>query len=174
MIKSLYIYPNSRSFKRAQEQFLRKNQLLPTLTTIDEFEKDITILNRLEVDNLKRVLYLQEASKFESFKDLKINRDLIKFFTRSEAILKFFEELRHERVSFEDLIVGDTYVEFASHIEILQKLFFRYREILHSHNLTDKAFIPDEYILNSGYIKKFERFELFLEGYLTKFELGID
>jgi len=173
MIKSLYIYPNSRSLRKAQERLLKENRLLPTLTTIDEFEKDITILNRLEVDNLKRVLYLQEASKFESFKDLKINRDLIKFFTRSEAILKFFEELRHERVSFEDLIVGDTYVEFASHIEILQKLFYRYQEILYSHNLTDKAFIPDEYTLNSGYIKRFERFELFLEGYLTKFELEL-
>ena len=172
-MKELYIYPNTRSLKKAQEFFLGENRLLPTLTTIDEFEKSITILNRPVVDNLKRVLYLQEASKFDGFRDLKINRDLIKFFTRSEAILKFFEELRHERVGFEDLIVGDTYAEFSSHIEILQKLFLRYKKILYSHNLTDRAFIPDEYILNSGYIKRFDRIELFLEGYLTRFELEL-
>ena len=172
-MRELYIYPNTRSLKKAQERLLRENRLLPTLTTIDEFEKSIIILNRVEVDTLKRVLYLQEASKFSEFRDLKINRELIKFFTRSEAILKFFEELQHERVTFNDLLVGDTYAEFNSHIEILKQLFLRYKKILHSHNLTDRAFIPDEYILNSGYIKRFERIELFLEGYLTRFELEL-
>ncbi len=57
---------------------------------------------------LKEFYIFKQASKFKDFQNLKINRDLIKFFTRSEAILKFFEELRHERVEFRDLIVGDT------------------------------------------------------------------
>jgi len=172
-VRELYIYPNSRSLRGAQKQFLKSNRLLPTLTTIDEFEKNAIILQRPEADSLKRVLYLQEASKFDSFRDLKINRDLIKFFTRSEAILKFFEELTHERVGFEDLVVGDFYDEFSSHIQILNQLFNRYKDILHSNNLTDRAFVPDEYILNRGYIRKFDRFELFLEGYLTRFELEL-
>ncbi len=112
----LLIYPNNRSLKRARDRLLKVDAILPTLITIDEFENNLVTLKRGKVDNIKRVLYLQDASKFKDFQNLKINRDLIKFFTRSEAILKFFEELRHERVEFKDLIVGDTYAEFSSHI----------------------------------------------------------
>ncbi len=140
--------------------------------TIDEFEKKIVILpNRTMIEPLRRVLLLKEASKFEDFNKLKIDRDLIKFFTKSDSIIKFFEELSYEMVSFDDLIGGDLYAEFDRDIELLQKLLENYQELLENKGLTDRAFIPNIYKLNHGFIKNFNRYELFLEGYLSRFEL---
>lgn len=172
-MRVLEIYPNSRSLRVAQKSYLKENRLLPTLTTIGEFEKSIIMLDRRVVDRIKRVIYLQEVSKFDNFKSLNIDVDLIKFFSRSEAIFKFFEELSHERVTFNDLTAGDSYSEFERDIEIVERLFNSYREYLHRYNLTDRAFIPDEYRLNRGYIKRFDRIELHLEGYLTRFEFEL-
>jgi len=81
--------------------------------------------------------------------------------------------LSHERVTFNDLTAGDSYSEFERDIEIVERLFNSYREYLHRYNLTDRAFIPDEYRLNRGYIKRFDRIELHLEGYLTRFEFEL-
>ncbi len=80
------------------------------------------MLDRRVVDRIKRVIYLQEVSKFDNFKSLNIDVDLIRFFSRSEAIFKFFEELSHERVTFNDLTAGDSYSEFERDIEIVERL----------------------------------------------------
>ncbi len=145
---------------------------MPTLMSVDEFEKKIVILPHLTmVEPLQRVLLLKEASRFEDFKKLKIDRDLIRFFTKSDSILKFFEELSYEMVSFDDLMGGDLFAEFYEHIDLLQKLLKNYQELLENRGLTDRAFTPDIYRLNYGFIENFSRYELFLEGYLSRFEL---
>ncbi len=145
---------------------------MPTLMTIDEFEKKIVILPHLTmVEPLQRVLLLKEASRFEDFKKLKIDRDLIRFFTKSDSILKFFEELSYEMVSFDDLMSGDLFAEFYEHINLLKKLLKNYKKLLEDRGLTDRAFISNIYRLNYGFIENFNRYELFLEGYLSRFEL---
>jgi len=173
-MKTLEIYPTSRAIRVRREQLKEHNGFLPTLMRIDEFEqRTILIPELIMVDSLQRVLLLKEASKFNSFQKLKINRDLIRFFTKSDSILKFFEELSHEEVSFDDLVDGDAFVEFAEHIEILEELFENYRNLLASKGLTDRAFLPHNYQINSGFIDTYNRFELFLEGYMSRFELSI-
>ncbi|HHD80606.1 MAG TPA: PD-(D/E)XK nuclease family protein, partial [Campylobacterales bacterium] len=173
-MKTLEIYPTSRSIRVKREQLKEHNGFLPTLMRIDEFEqRTILIPELIMVDSLQRVLLLKEASKFQSFQKLKVNRDLIRFFTKSDSILKFFEELSHEEVDFYDLANGDAYVEFAEHIEILEELFENYRNLLASKGLIDRAFLPHNYQINSGFIETYDRFELFLEGYMSRFELSI-
>ncbi|MCK4442778.1 MAG: PD-(D/E)XK nuclease family protein, partial [Sulfurovaceae bacterium] len=173
-MKTLEIYPTSRAIRVKREELKEYNGFLPTLMRIDEFEqRAILIPELIMVDSLQKVLLLKEASKFNSFQRLKINRDLIRFFTKSDSILKFFEELSHEEVSFDDLANGDAYVEFAEHIEILEELFENYRNLLASKGLTDRAFLPHNYQINSGFIETYDRFELFLEGYMSRFELFI-
>jgi len=173
-MKTLLIYPTSRAIRVKQERLKEQNGLLPTLMRIDEFEQRVILIpQQTMVHPIQRVMLLQEASKFDLFDKLKINRELIKFYTKSDSILKFFEELSQERVSFEKLIEADAYVEFEEHIEILQELFKKYYNILKSKNLTDRAFIPQNYQLNSEFINTYNRFELFLEGYMSYFELSI-
>ena len=173
-MKTLHIYPTSRAIRN--ERLLQKehNGLLPTLMRVDEFEKRAIILPELAmVDSLQRTLFLKEASEFEAFQKLKINRELVRFFTKSDAIFKFFEELSLEEVNFEDLVEGDAYVEFAEHIEILEQLLNNYEQVLLSNGLTDRVFVPKSYRLNHGFVESYERFELHLEGYLSYFELKL-
>jgi len=173
-MKILEIYPTSRIIRLKREELKKQNGFLPTLMRIDEFEQRVILIPDLTmVDSLQRIIFLQEASRFKSFHKLKINRELIKFFTKSDSILKFFEELSHEGVTFEDLVQADAYVEFEEHIEVLKELFENYREILKSKGLTDRAFLPYEYEINSEFINTYDKFELFLEGYMSRFELSI-
>jgi inactivated superfamily I helicase/RecB family exonuclease len=173
-MKTLHIYSTSRAIRERQEQERRENRLLPTLLRIDEFERRAIVLPKSTmVDTLQRVLLLQEATNFDSFRDLKIDRALVQFFTKSDSIIKFFEELTHEEVSFDDLIEGDAYVEFAEHIEILEELLHNYEHLLSQKGLTDRVFIPKNYQLNEGFVKSYDRYELHLEGYMSRFELSL-
>lgn len=173
-MKSLYIYPTSRAIRKKRKEFQEYNALLPTLIRIDEFEQRATILPNLTmVDRLERVLILQKASKFKTFNNLKIDRELVKFFTKSDTILKFFEELSHEEVSFDDLIDGDSFVEFTEQIDILKELLNNYQTLLYEKGLTDRVFLPQIYKLNRGFIDEYNRYELFLEGYMSRYELSL-
>jgi hypothetical protein len=173
-MKTLYIYPTSRAIRRERELLRGSNRLLPTFMRIDEFEQRVILLPQLTmVDTLQRVVILQKASQFDTFENLKINRELIRFFTKSDSILKFFEELSHEEVDFDDLIGGDSFVEFSEHIEILEELLKNYKTLLNEKGLTDRAFIPKIYQLNSGFIDSYDSYELFLEGYMSRFELSL-
>ncbi|HHH19101.1 MAG TPA: PD-(D/E)XK nuclease family protein [Campylobacterales bacterium] len=173
-MKELHIYPTSRAIRKRQEELREQSGLLPTLMRVDEFEKRTLLLPEVTmVDPLQRRLILQEASHFEAFQQLKINRDLVRFFTKSDAIFKFFEELSHEEVSFHDLVAGDAYAEFEAHIDILEELLINYRQRLDAKGLTDRVFLPEIYELNQGFIEGYDRFEFHLEGYLSRFELRL-
>lgn len=173
-MKTLHIYPTSRAIRKNRILQIENNTLLPSLIRIDDFERRAILLPECSmVDSLQRALILKEASAFESFQELKINRDLVKFFIKSDAIFKFFEELSHEHVSFEALVEGDAYVEFSEHINILEELLENYKNLLDEKGLTDRVFIPSTYRLNQGFIDNYDSFELYLEGYMSYFELEL-
>jgi len=173
-LKTLHIYPTSRALRNIREQQKEQNGLLPSLMRIDDFERRAILLPDLVmVDPLQRTLFLQEATRFDAFNGLKINRDLVRFFTKSDALFKFFEELSQEEVSFDDLVEGDAYVEFSEHIEILEQLLRNYQQLLESKGLTDRVFIPKNYRLNRGFVESYDTLELHLEGYMSYFELGL-
>ena len=172
--KTLHIYPTARAIRQALLEEREHDALLPTFMRIDEFERRAIVLPKLTmIDPLQRRLLLQQASYFATFDDLKINRDLVRFFTKSDAIFSFFEELSHEHVSFADLIEGDAYVEFSEHIDVLEKLLENYQRLLLERGLIDRVFVPKQYQLNQGFVKSYDGFELHLEGYLSYFELSL-
>jgi inactivated superfamily I helicase/CRISPR/Cas system-associated exonuclease Cas4 (RecB family) len=173
-MKTLHIYPTSRAIRNKRLEQKEQAGLLPSLMRVDEFERRAIILPELVmVDPLQRTLFLQEASQFEGFQALKINRELIRFFTKSDAIFKFFEELSQEQVSFDALVEGDAYVEFTEHIEILEELLANYKHLLESRGLTDRVFVPSSYRINRGFVESYDAFEFHLEGYLSYFELQL-
>jgi inactivated superfamily I helicase len=174
MIKQLHIYPTSRALRELSSKYKEGNTLLPTLMRMDEFEKRAILLkDSIEIDKLQRILLLREAANFTEFKNLKLELSLVKFFTKSDAIFKFFEELASENVNFTTLAEADAYAEFASHLEILEKLLLNYKQLLDKNGYIDKAFIPNSYILNNDFLKNFNNIEIHLEGYLSRFELEL-
>ncbi len=173
-MKKLLIYPTSRALRTLSMELKNQEGFLPTLMRMDEFEHRATIIpDRMMVDPIQRIMYLQEAADFEAFGQLKVDRELIRFFTKSDAIFKFFEELAQEGVDFSTLAQADAYAEFDAHLEILEKLLDNYRTILENRGLTDKVFIPESYRLNEGFIQGYDQFEIFLEGYLSHYELSL-
>jgi RecB family exonuclease len=141
---------------------------------MDEFEKRAVLMaDRIQIDPLQRILLLREASEFKAFKLLKVDRDLVRFFSKSEALFKFFEELSAEHVTFETLMQADPYAEFDKHLEVLEQLRKRYKVLLDEKGLTDRTFIPENYILNEGFIKGYTQIDIYLEGYLSHFELEL-
>ena len=173
-MKQLHIYPTSRALRRISESLKQTEGFLPTLMRMDEFEKRAVLMEgRTMVDPLQRVLLLKEAAGTKAFDRLKIDRDLIHFFTKSDAFFKFFEELAAEGVGFETLTEADPYAEFDTHIALLETLQVRYKEILDAQGLTDRMFLPGNYRLNVGFVKGYDTIEIFLEGYLSRFELKL-
>ncbi|PHS37361.1 MAG: hypothetical protein COB07_10995 [Sulfurovum sp.] len=173
-MNQLRIYPTSRALRTVSARLKEQDGFLPTLMRMDEFEqRAILIENKIQIDPLQRILLLREAAKFESFDVLNVNRDLVRFFTKSDAIFKFFEELAAENVNFETLASADAYVEFETHLAILEQLLENYHQLLKKRGFTDKAFIPKSYKVNEGFLQSYEKIEIHLEGYLSHFELEL-
>ncbi len=173
-MKILHIYPTSRSIRQAGAALGSEDALLPSMMRIDEFlKRALLIPDRVMVDSQLRVMLLHEASSFESFEKLRIDRGMVKFFSKSDAFFKFFEELSQEGVSIDDLYAADAYALFDEHLDTLKLLYERYGALLDSRGLSDKAFLPAHYRLSEGFIEAYDRFELHLEGYLSLFELRI-
>ncbi|MFA5501258.1 MAG: PD-(D/E)XK nuclease family protein [Sulfurovaceae bacterium] len=171
---SLIVYPTSRALRFTAEFFKETDRLLPTLMRMDEFEsRSINVGTKSQVDAMERILLLRDAASFEAFYKLKLNLDLVRFFTRSDAIFKFFEELASEKVEFHQLESADAYSEFDEYIQILKTLKERYETLLAERGLVDKAFLPEIYTLNESFIERYNTIDVYLEGYLSRFELEL-
>jgi RecB family exonuclease len=173
-MNQLHIYPTSRALRIVSEQHKTQDALLPTLMRMDEFEQRAIVLeNKIQIDPLQRILMLRKAASFEAFDVLNVDLSLVRFFTKSDALFKFFEELAGEKVNFSTLAEADAYAEFATHLEILEKLLKNYQILLENSGLTDKAFIPSCYTLNEGFLSTYECIEIYVEGYLSHYELAL-
>jgi ATP-dependent helicase/nuclease subunit B len=173
-MKTLHVHPTSRALRKVTTTLLKEDGMLPELMRMDEFEKRAILIGEYSmVDPLKRIVLLQEAANFQAFQKLKVDKALVRFFTKSESIFKFFEELAVEEVDFAMLREADAYAEFGEHIEVLQALYENYKTLLHQKGLTDKALIPQSYRLNRGFIKNYGSIEIYLEGYLSHYELKL-
>lgn len=170
----LKVYPTSRAIREAIKSYQGNNMFLPNLMRIDDFESRIVISeNLVSVDNFERIFLLREVIRDTKFSKLKYNLDLVHFFTQSDAIFKFFEELSLEGIGFENLRYSDAYGEFEEHIEILENLFLDYQALLKSRGLSDKSLLPQNYTLNNGFINYFDVIEVFIEGYFSNFEFEL-
>jgi len=173
-MNTLHIYPTSRALRTISQNQKNTDGFLPTLMRMDEFEQRAILLeNKIQVDPLQRILLLRKAATFDAFEDLKLDLSLVRFFTKSDALFKFFEELSAEGVSFDTLAEADAYAEFGTHLEILERLLENYHSLLESQGYTDKALVPQNYRLNKGFLSTYENIEIHLEGYLSHFELNL-
>jgi len=173
-MNKLHIYPTSRALRTVSQNQKETDGFLPTLMRMDEFEQRAILLeNKIQIDPLQRILLLRKAASFDAFEELKLDLSLVRFFTKSDALFKFYEELSGENVGFDTLAQADAYAEFGTHLEILEHLLENYHTALESHGFTDKAFVPHHYRLNEGFLSTYESIEIYLEGYLSHFELSL-
>jgi len=173
-MNTLHIYPTSRALRAISKAQREDQGFQPTLMRMDAFEqRSIVLENKIPIDPLQRILFLRRAAKFKHFEGLNLDISLLRFFTRSEALFKFFEELSAENVSFATLSEADAYVEFTAHLALLERLLENYAKLLEEAGMIDKAFIPHHYKINHGFLQNYEAIEIHIEGYLSHFELSL-
>ena len=168
------VFPTSRNLRRYYEAHLESNQLIEKAITLGElFSSLVLIPDRTFIDAESRLILLEQASRFEAFERLHIERDLLSFLYNSHYIFRFFEELASENVSIKDLHTADTYAEYEEHLEALALLKDAYKALLDKHGLIDSFFVREHYELNQAFIGSLERLDIELEGYFTNWELEL-
>ena len=173
-MNTLHIYPTSRALRHIRTTYRDEEGFLPALMRMDEFEQRIMLLPQKEkIDPFKRMLLLREAAAFEGFDRLHFEREMIRFFSKSDALFKFYEELAAEKVDFDTLAQADAYAEFGTHLEILETLRERYCSLLEEKGLTDRLLYPAQYRLNRAFLMRYDKIVIYLEGYLSRFELAL-
>jgi len=170
----LTILPSSRSIRHRILSLKNSNAFLDPTITIGEFlNRILSIDNAINLDNDRRNLLLLEASEFKNFDTLHIERNFFTFIQNSHYIFRFLEELSGEEVSIDSIELSDTYGDYEEHLNVLNELYKRYEIICKREGVIDSIFLKKEYSLNLGYLKRYDKVLLVLEGYLTNFEFGL-
>ncbi|SFV75938.1 FIG00388203: hypothetical protein [hydrothermal vent metagenome] len=168
------VLPSARAIRHRQLSTQEDALFLPDYITMSDFITKLCIVEDFSLlDEDTRILLLLEASQFENFSKLKIERNFFTFTKNSSYIFKFFEEISAEMYDINRLDTADIYAEYEEHITILQELYKRYEKILYEKKLLDKIFLPKLYKLNTSYIQKYQEITIYVDGYLTNFELEL-
>ncbi|MFT5835415.1 MAG: ATP-dependent helicase/nuclease subunit B [Sulfurimonas sp.] len=174
MNETTIILPSARAIRHEQLKIEHSTLFLPNYITMSEFISKLCIVKDFKMtDEDSRVLLLLEASDFNSFDSLQIQRNFFTFTKNSSYIFKFFEELSAELYDIETLDTSDIYAEYEEHITILQELYRRYEALCSERKILDKIFLPKLYTFNEEYASSHKTIDLHAVGHLTNFELEL-
>lgn len=174
MNETLIILPSARSIRERILRVEGDTLFLPNYITMSDFITKLCIVEGFKtLDEDSRVLLLLEASNFNNFSNLQIQRNFFTFTKNSSFIFKFFQELSAEKFDIRDLNTSDIYGEYEEHIAILEELYSRYYSLCTQRGVLDPIFLPKIYTFNENYAKTYANIELFVDGYLTNFELEL-
>ena len=167
------VLSSSRAIRHAQFH-TNETFFLPRYLTIGEFISKLCIVEGYTlIDEDTRLLLLLEASDFNAFSKLHIERNFFTFTKNSSYIFKFFEELAVELCEIEQLHNADVYADYEEHITILTELYKRYEKLCNQHKLLDPIFLPRYYTLNTAFLKQHPVIEVHVDGYLSNFEMQL-
>jgi inactivated superfamily I helicase/RecB family exonuclease len=168
------VLPSARAIRHEQLQLRETSLFLPNYITMGDFISKLCLVSEYRfIDDDSRVLLLLEASDFDGFSNLQIERNFFTFVKNSSYIFKFFSELSAELYDIAELQLADLYGEYEEHISILIELYKRYKKLCDERKYLDKIFLPDVYEFNVGYASSHEKIILKLNGHLTNFEIEL-
>ncbi|QCT95027.1 hypothetical protein FE773_07435 [Caminibacter mediatlanticus TB-2] len=169
---NLKVLTTSREIREYLNSF-DSTQIIDKVMSIGEFlDKSIIVDGKKFIDDNLRKVYLYKAIKDVDIEKLGINREFMSFFKSSDFILGFFNEVYLERVNLDEVDLADTYIEYNDHLAILKEIYKNYKKLLEDDGFIDKIVI-DDFRINKNFLSQFEKIELEVLGYLTKFDLEI-
>ncbi len=174
MDNNTIVLSSARAIRHEQLAQEKETLFLPNYITMSDFISKLTLVQDYKfIDEDSRILLLLEASDFQGFSNLQIERNFFTFTKNSAYIFKFFEELSAELYDINLLTNSDVYAEYEEHITILQELYKRYEKLCHEKKLLDRIFLPRLYEFNTAYVKSHKNIVIQLDGHLTNFELEL-
>lgn len=170
MNKKCIVFPTTRNIRAALSE--EKDGFLPQYMSMGDFlNRAVRFEGRVIPDQDLRVLAMHEASRFEKFNALKIERNFFTFIQNSQYIFRFFEELGAEGVQIDALECADTYGEYEEHIAILKELRTQYHRLCEERQWADPIFMSEIGTLNEEFLTHFTSITIHIEGYLSRYEL---
>jgi len=93
MHETIIVLPSARAIRHEQLHIKNQTLFLPNYITMSEFINKLCIVEDFKIaDDDSRILLLLEASDFNAFSKLQIERNFFTFTKNSTYIFKFFEE----------------------------------------------------------------------------------
>ena len=168
------VLPSARAIRHEQLALEEETLFLPNYITMSEFISKLCIVPEYKhIDDDTRVLLLLEASDFDSFTELQIERNFFTFTKNSSYIFKFFQEISAEKYDIALLKNADIYGEYEEHISILIELYHRYESLCMERKYLDMIFLPSLYEFHESYARSHEKIVIKVDGYLTNFEFEL-
>ncbi len=165
------VFSTSRQIRDFVAQ--KEDTLLPKLYTMEEFvRRAVVVEGRAFVDDDSRVLYLYRAIGDLDIAPLGFEKEFLSFLENSPFLFAFLEEVFAEQVKIGDLRFADTYADFEDHLSLLERIYENYAKELEKDGLVDRITIS-EYRLNDNFLKEFSRIDIYVDGYLSRFETGL-
>jgi len=136
MDEKTIVLPSARAIRHEQLKQECHTLFLPNYITMSDFISKLALVKGYKfIDEESRILLLLEASDFQAFANLQIERNFFTFTKNSSYIFKFFEELSAELYDINLLTHADVYAEYEEHISILQELYKRYEKLCDNKKL---------------------------------------
>lgn len=157
-------------FLKTQSGFLPECMLLH-----DFFAQILVVEGKSKIPSVMRKILLSEVfSEFE-FDDyqsdmLFFEKNFLGYLETSSFLLTFFNELNHHKVAITDIPSKDTYGDYEDHLRVLQKIYESYEKKLDENGLYD---FPKNAKIMDEFVEKFDKIEIYLDGFLTPFEIDI-
>jgi RecB family exonuclease len=171
MDNATIVLASARAIRHKQLSLEEETLFLPNYIRMNEFISKLCIVSGyVTIDEDTRTLLLLEASDFENFSKLQIERNFFTFTKNSSYIFKFFSELSAEMYEIDNLLGADVYGEYEEHIEILMELYKRYEALCKEKKILDKIYLPKLYSFNEEYAQSHTKIVVEVDGYLTNFE----
>lgn len=174
MNQRLYVFSSSRSM----QEFLKtqKNGFLPqSMLMHDFFSQVLLVEGKSKIPAMMRKVLLSEVlSEFE-FNDkesdvLFFEKNFLGYLETSSFLITFFNELNHHKVAINDIPQKDIYGDYEDHLRVLEQIYQCYEEKLDRYGFYD---FPHNASIFSEFVESFKGIEIFLDGFLTPFEIGI-
>ncbi len=168
--KTLYVFQTSRQANK----FLSDNvgKLLHVMSLTEFFDKTAFVKSKTKISNSAAIAMLLKAAKSVDMGKLGFSKNFLDFLATSDFLFSFFEELKGEEVSIDDIRGEDVYAAFEDHLEVLEELFAAYKRELDSAGLYD-FITADELSINTDYLANFDEVVVKSMGLFTMYELRL-
>ncbi len=168
--KTLFVFQTRRKLLK----FLSENQntLLHAVTLSELVEKVVLVKDRAKISKSAQIALLKKAVDRVDIGVLGFAKSFLDFLGGSDFLFSFFEELRSEEKTIDDIRGEDLYAAFEDHLEVLEELFAAYKDELSKVGAYD--FISmEKWDVNDEYLQNFEEARVESMGLFSNFELSV-
>ncbi|MDL1956242.1 MAG: PD-(D/E)XK nuclease family protein [Candidatus Desulfofervidus auxilii] len=178
------IFPTKRNkfyFQQYLQELTGKEAFhLPYLYEVSEFINEATLVpyEGILLNRWQRNLLLKEAI-LKTKQDLSplfgkqlenLKEDFFGFLSVGDRLLRFYEEIFREKVSFSDLKKEALYTDYETHINILENIWLTYEKLLKDNRLIDPLLKEIALLLDEEFLKSFKAIYLVGPVIMTRIE----